>query len=89
VVRRGGADRDVVFDRATVDVDTWAADRIGARAAALSVHTRIRFALPGQRVPGGVVCAVDTLTGPAFRPWDDTGIRRFGATYQILVQAQS
>jgi hypothetical protein len=89
VVRLGGGDRDVVLDRATVDVDTWAADRGGARAAALDVHARLRFALPGQRIPGGVVCQVDTLTGPAWRPWDDTAVRRFGATYVITVQAQT
>lgn len=89
VTRIGGADTAVVLDLATVDFDFWAADRAAARALALDVHVRLRFALPGAAIPGGVVCRVDTLTAPAWRPWNNTAVRRFGASYQITVQAQS
>jgi hypothetical protein len=89
VVRIGGADQGVVFDGALLDVDCWHGSRAAARALALQVHDRLAFGLPGQRLTGGVVCAVRTATGVAWRPWDDTGLRRFQASYEITVQAQS
>lgn len=89
VDRIGGSDYSVVFDRATVDVDCWHVDRLSARALALTVHGLLRYGLPGQRIPGGVVCTVGTGSAPGWRTWDDSTIRRFGGTYQIVVQAQS
>jgi hypothetical protein len=90
VNRIGGADDVITLDRANVDVDAYAGSRAAALELAERVREDLRMALPGAALPGGVVvCRVETLSGPAWRPYDDAGgVRRFGATYQITTRYQ-
>jgi hypothetical protein len=89
VNRIGGGDDVVTIDRANVDVDTYAGTRAAALALSERVREELRLRLPGVVVGGVEVCRVDTLSGPAWRPYDDTtNVRRFGATYQITTRYQ-
>lgn len=72
---------------ATVSVDCFAVDYAAASALAWTVDSGLRRALPGTTVSGVTFGAVRTLTIPGRRPWDDINVRRYGATYQIWLQA--
>lgn len=86
VSRFGGADSDPVVDVASVDVDAYAATRGDAARLCEQVREALRFGLPGQTVDGVQVYAVDTIGGPSVRPFDVTGVRRFGATFRLTVR---
>jgi len=89
VTRIGGADDDNVpsFDVATVDLDFFAADRVAASDLARRGHYAMRVTLPGRTVAGATVTMVQTITGPSWRPYDDTALRRFGSTYRLHVKS--
>jgi hypothetical protein len=88
VVRVGGPsdDNDPTFYKPTVSVDCFAADRIGATQLAQQVDTALRR-LPGTTTGGATVTKVQTISGASWRPFDDTSIRRFGASYALHVKA--
>jgi hypothetical protein len=87
VGRVGGADDVVTIDRARVDVDVFATGRGAAVELAERCRDALRMSLPGQVVGGVTVSRVRTGEGPAWRPYDDTtGVRRFGATYEITTR---
>lgn len=88
VGRVGGADRDVVIDNALVTVDCFGASREAAKTLAEQVRTALRFQLPGHATTDCVVTKTTTVSAPAWRPWDDTSLRRFGASYQITFTAR-
>lgn len=83
--RYGGADNRPGLDTALIDVDAYGRDR--AQAWALSEATRagLRFNLVGRQLAGAVVTRVDTLAGPSARPYDDSTLRRFGASYRLTL----
>lgn len=83
----GGPASDEVhtFQSPTVVVDVFAADRASANAQSLAVHTWMR-SLPGHIGGGAVITKVQTITLPSHRPWDDTAVHKFGATYRITLQ---
>jgi hypothetical protein len=87
-VRIGGPhdDNDPYVLIPTVSIDVFAADRAGATELADAVDLSLRRRLPGAHVLGASVGLVRTLSGPSWRPWDDTRVRRFGATYQLWVK---
>lgn len=89
VARIGGPDddNDYTLDKPTVSVDCFAADRPSASTLGLQVHKALRKALPGVTTGGAVVTAVLTVSGMAWRPWDDVTVRRFGATYQLFLKS--
>lgn len=87
VARIGGTDSSVSLDVATVDVDSYAASRQAANELAGQVRHALLFALPGAAAAGGVVTRVQTLSAPAWRPYDNTTLRRVGASYQLTVRA--
>lgn len=85
----GGPGNDDGFrlDAATVDVDSWAADRSAAAANAEQVRGLL-LDLRGQRLTGGgsvtgVVTGAVTLTRPHWVPDPNPGLRRYTASYQI------
>lgn len=89
VVRVGGPslDDDPYVEAATVSVDCFDVTRADATDLAMQADLALRRLLPGARVLGASVGKVRTLTGPSWRPWDDTtNVRRFGATYQVWVK---
>lgn len=85
VLRLGGTDASVALDIAVIDVDVYAGSRGAASSLAEQVRRALRFALP--RTAG--VRRVQTISAPAWRPYDNTALRRFGATYELTVQATS
>lgn len=78
-----GDDDGFRLDRALVDIDVYAASRGAAVALATQIRGLLLGLLPGATAGGAVVGRVSTLTAPGARPYENTGLRRVGATYQI------
>lgn len=79
----GGGDDGFRLDRALVDVDVYAADRMSATALAAEVRGLLLGSLRGSTTDTAVVGRVGTITPPALRPYENTALRRVGATYEI------
>ncbi|MFE9886877.1 hypothetical protein [Streptomyces scopuliridis] len=79
----GGDDDGYRLDRALVDVNVYAATRGEATALAATVHGLLLVSLRGSATTNAVFGAVRALARPAARPYENTGLRRVGATYQI------
>ncbi|MER5613303.1 hypothetical protein [Streptomyces sp. NPDC002215] len=79
----GGDDDGLRLDRALVDISTYAATRATATALAATVHGLLLEQLPGSSTTAAVFGAVRALTRPVVRPYENTALRRVGATYQI------
>lgn len=90
IVQVGGpADDDLPsFIMPTISVDAFASDRLSSTTLAQQVHDALRNRLVGHVLTGGVVTKVRTVSGASWRPWDDTAVRRFGATYQLYIRTQ-
>lgn len=88
VVRIGGphSGEDPYIQVPTVSVDTFAGDRASATDLSHQVDLALRR-ITGTTVHGARFGIVRTLSGPAWRPWDDTSVRRFGATYSLWMRA--
>ena len=88
VVRVGGGhdDNETSLQSPTLSVDVFARDRGAATSLAQDVDTTLRRRLPGQTILGASAGRVRTITGPAWRPWDDITLRRFGGTYQLWIR---
>ena len=85
VVRIGGFD-SAAIDTATVSVDIYAADRGTANDASGIVRAALNNgALAGYTNGSATVATISTIGGPGWRPYDDTDVRRIGATYAISV----
>lgn len=78
-----GDDDGFRLDRALVDIDVYAATRGAAVAMALQVRGLLLGSLPGSTTGGAVVGRVRTEAAPGVRPYENTGLRRVGATYEI------
>lgn len=89
VTRYGGDEAAPGIDRATVDIDCYGANRSAASNLAERVRYALLYRLPGTSVGDVGIPRVDTLTGPSWRPYDNTTIRRFGASYQITTHAKT
>ncbi|OPC84243.1 hypothetical protein B4N89_27900 [Embleya scabrispora] len=85
VVRVGGDDDGTRLDRALVDVDIYAAGRAQAADIAAWTRTALTRNLPGSSLPGAVVGRVSTVSAPAWRPYENTALRRMGATYEVFL----
>lgn len=78
-----GDDDGYRLDRALVDVDVYAATRGSAIALAIQIRGLLLGSLPGSTTGGAVVGRVKTEAAPGARPYENTGLRRIGATYEI------
>lgn len=78
-----GGDDGFRLDHALVDIDVYAATRSGAVALAAQIRGLLLGALPGSTATGAVVGRVGTISAPGARPYENTGLRRVGATYEI------
>ncbi|MHC3427175.1 phage tail termination protein [Streptomyces sp. DT18] len=82
VQRVGGDDDGLRLDRALVDVDVYAASR--AEAITLSATIRgLLLAARGSATAAAVLGRVGTVSAPVARPYENTSLRRVGATYEI------
>lgn len=81
--RIGGIVRDPTLDESSVDYDVYAADRPSAAALANQVRAAILYKLPGHVSGSFVVTATSEVSAPAWRPYDNTRLRRYGGTVDI------
>lgn len=81
-VSKLGGSRDDVTDHPTVDIDVFASSRDAALALAEDIDTALK---PRTRLtPGGaIIDSVGTRVSPRLLPWDNSKIRRYGATYTL------
>lgn len=84
--RIGGADPNLTLDEATVSVDCYGETRGAAYDLAEKVRAALRTGC-GYSASGAVLARVRTLSAPSARPYDNTSLRRVGATYLITVHA--
>ncbi|WP_328903310.1 hypothetical protein OHR86_28315 [Streptomyces sp. NBC_00441] len=78
-----GGDDGFRLDRAFVDVDVYAGSRADAFELALLIRGWLLADLPGAQTSRAVYGRVTSSPPPAVRPYENTGLRRVGATYQI------
>lgn len=88
VVRIGGPTGLPGFDYPTVDFDCFALTRPAAKALAFQTQAAVEYRLPGYFNPYGTVLTAETISGPSWRPWDNTGLRRFGFTTRLAVHSR-
>ncbi|WP_018385255.1 hypothetical protein [Wenjunlia vitaminophila] len=80
-----GTDDGLRLSRAMVDINVYAASRQQARDLAAQVHRLLLGALRGSATDAAVVGRVAAVTTPAPRPYENTALRRRGATYEIYL----
>ncbi|MFJ3839473.1 hypothetical protein ACIPY6_28755 [Streptomyces sp. NPDC090054] len=78
-----GQDDGYRLDQALVDIDVYASTRGAAVALATQIRGLLLGRLPGSATGGAVVGRVATVTAPGVRPYENVGLRRVGATYEI------
>ncbi|MFH8804051.1 hypothetical protein ACH4F6_31435 [Streptomyces sp. NPDC017936] len=78
-----GGDDGIRLDRALVDVDVYAASRADAIALSATIRGLLLGELRGSATDAAVVSRVGTISPPAARPYENTALRRVGATYEI------
>jgi hypothetical protein len=79
-----GDDDGIRLGRMLVDIDVYAATRVDAIALARDVHEWVTGELRGSHGPTVVFGRTGALALPAIRPYENTGLRRVGATYEIF-----
>lgn len=79
----GGGDDGIRLDRALVDIDVYAATKGAAAALAHTIRGLLMTQLRGSATATAVFGRIDTLSAPARRPYENTALRRVGATYSI------
>jgi hypothetical protein len=67
-----------------VDVESYAATRDAARTLAMQVHNALLFEMRGL-VGDMLITKVEIRAYPAWRPYDNTKLRKFGALYQVYL----
>lgn len=82
--RVGGGDDGIRLDRALVDVDTYAATRDAASTLARQTRDELVVNLRGVMTDSAVFGRVSTVSAPSWRPYENTALRRMGATYEIF-----
>ena len=70
--------------RMLVDIDVYAATRADAFALAGEVLGWVERELRGSKTDTLVIGRAGVVTMPAVRPYENTGLRRVGGTYEIF-----
>jgi hypothetical protein len=81
----GGGDVARTMWTQTFDFDCYAATRSGASTLASAVWSALLWDLPGFVGAGFTVGEVRTFAVPAWRPYDNTKLRRFGGGVEAFV----
>lgn len=79
-----GDDDGLRLARMLVDIDVYAATRAAAIALARDVHAWVTRELRGSSGTSLVIGRAGALTLPAPRDYENTALRRVGATYEIF-----
>ena len=80
----GGDDDGIRLARMLVDIDVYAATRADAITLAKDVHQWVTGELRGSSTDSLVIGRTGALTLPAVRPYENTALRRVGATFEIF-----
>ena len=83
IQRVGGDDDSFRLDRALVSIDSYAATREAASLLARQTRHSLVVNLRGVKTATAVFGGVSTVSAPAWRPYENPGLRRMGATYEI------
>ncbi|MFE3122362.1 hypothetical protein ACFXHD_02960 [Streptomyces hydrogenans] len=83
----GGGDDGFRLDRALASIDVYAATRGDASTLAELVRDDLINHLPGTQTARAVFGRVATVSAPAWRPYENPGLRRSGATYELFFHA--
>lgn len=78
-----GGDDGFRLDHAFVDVDVYAATRTEAIALSATIRGWLLGELAGAQTETAVFGRIISSPPPAIRPYENTALRRVGATYQI------
>lgn len=84
VQRVAGDDDGFRLDRALVDVDVYAATRSEAADLSAQIRGWLLTELRGSTTAHAVFGMVRTVSAPSWRPYENTALRRIGATYEIF-----
>lgn len=84
VQRVGGSDDGFRLDRCFVDVDAYAVARQAASQLIAQARSLLLTQLRGVTSSAAVFTSARTITAPAWRPYENTSLRRFGATFEIF-----
>jgi hypothetical protein len=79
----GGGDDGTRLDRALVDIDVYHRTRALALELAGQIRGWLLTELRGSQTDRAVYGRITSSPPPAVRPYENTGLRRVGATYQI------
>lgn len=79
----GGDDDGIRLDRPFVDIDVYHRTRGEAIALAATIRGWVLTQLRGSVTDNAVFGRTGTISRPAVRPYENTGLRRVGATYEI------
>lgn len=85
VVRIGGPYDGYRRDQPTVDIAVYDTSGPAASALAAQVQVLLHEQLDGSTTGAAVISRVDTITGPHWVPYDNPGLRRYEATYRLVV----
>ncbi|NED75409.1 hypothetical protein G3I51_24405 [Streptomyces sp. SID9944] len=78
-----GSEDGLRLARMLVDIDTYHRTRADAIALAREVHDWVTRELRGSASSIAVIGRTGAITLPAIRPYENTALRRVGATYEI------
>lgn len=84
VQRAAGDDDGFRLDRALVDVDVYAGNRADAADLSAQIRGWLLTRLRGSTTANAMFGMIRTVAAPAWRPYENTGLRRYGATYEIF-----
>jgi hypothetical protein len=79
----GGDDDGIRLDRAFVDIDVYHRTRADAIELAARIRGWVLMQLRGSATATAVFGRTGTISRPAVRPYENTALRRVGATYEI------
>lgn len=79
-----GGDDGLKLSRMLVDINVYAATRADAIALAKDVHDWLTSELRGSASGTAVIGRTGALALPAVRPYENVGLRRVGATYEVF-----
>lgn len=84
IQRAGGDDDGIRLDRAFVDVDVYAASRQAASQLMSRTRSLLLTELRGVVTAAAVFTSARTIGAPGWRPYENPGLRRFGASFEIF-----
>lgn len=84
IQRAGGGDDGIRLDRAFVGVDVYAATRQAASQLMAQTRSLLLAELRGTVTAAAVFTSARTIAAPSWRPYENPGLRRFGASFEVF-----